>query len=274
MVLCFSVTLISPEEATVTHSQKSLGEQNYEQFAERYAAAIATKAHNAYYERPATLSLLPQVQGLRVLDAGCGPGIYTEWLLKQGAQVVACDVTPQMLEITQRRIAQSVPEALHKQVEIHRVDLTQPLTFAATATFDRVLCPLVLDYIADWQPLFQEFYRVLQPGGMFVFSCGHPTGDFLYTQRKQLTPGNYFDVERVVMEWRGFGEPNPVITSYRRPLGAMLNPLAQAGFVLDRILEPQPIAEFQAADPESYAQLMREPGFLCIRARRPFGQLP
>ncbi|MBV8887170.1 MAG: hypothetical protein JO235_24685 [Chroococcidiopsidaceae cyanobacterium CP_BM_RX_35] len=54
----------------MTHSQKSLGEQNYEQFAERYAAGVETKAHNAYYERPATLSLLPEVQGLQVLDAG------------------------------------------------------------------------------------------------------------------------------------------------------------------------------------------------------------
>ncbi|WP_279387450.1 hypothetical protein [Rubrobacter taiwanensis] len=30
------------------------------------------------YERPATLSLLPDVAGKRVLDAGCGPGVYSE----------------------------------------------------------------------------------------------------------------------------------------------------------------------------------------------------
>jgi ubiquinone/menaquinone biosynthesis C-methylase UbiE len=250
------------------HQEKSLGEQNYEQFAERYAAAIETKAHNAYYERPATLSLLPKVQGLTVLDAGCGPGIYTEWLLKQGAQVVACDVTPQMLAITQHRIARSLPQA-KQWVELHRADLTQPLSFASNAQFDLVLCPLVLDYIADWQPVFEEFFRVLKPGGFFVFSCGHPTGDFLYTQRKQLTPGNYFELEQVVMEWRGFGEPYPVITSYRRPLAAMLNPLVNAGFVLDELLEPRPVAQFQAANPEDYDKLMREPGFLCIRARKP-----
>ena len=252
-------------------SHKSLGEQNYEQFAQRYAAAIETKAHNAYYERPATLSLLPNVQGLRVLDAGCGPGIYTEWLLKHGAQVVACDVTPQMLQITQRRIQCWLPAEEQQRVEIHRADLSQPLAFAEDARFDLVLCPLVLDYIADWQPVFEEFFRVLQPGGIFIFSCGHPTGDFLYTQRKQLTLGNYFEVEQVVMEWRGFGEPYPVITSYRRPVGAMLNPLVKAGFVLDTVLEPKPIAQFQAADKEDYDKLMREPGFLCVRARKPLG---
>lgn len=246
---------------SMTNQPKSLGEQNYGQFAERYAAAVETKAHNAYYERPATVSLLPNVQGLRVLDAGCGPGIYTEWLLKRGAQVVACDVTPQMLEITLRRVG--------NRAEIHRADLTQPLTFAADGTFDLVLCPLVLDYIAEWQPVFTEFFRVLRSSGLFVFSCGHPTGDFLYTQHKQLTPGNYFDVETFTTQWRGFGEPHPVVTSYRRPLQAMLNPLAKTGFILDEILEPRPIEQFQQADPEDYDKLMREPGFLCVRARKP-----
>jgi len=242
----------------VTHTQKSLGEQNYEQFAERYAAAVETKAHNAYYERPATLSLLPEVEGLQVLDAGCGPGIYTEWLLKRGAQVVACDVTPQMVEITRRRVG--------NLAEIHQADITQSLTFAVDAAFDIVLCSLVLDYINDWQPVFKEFFRVLRSGGTLIFSCGHPTGDYLYTQRKQLTPGNYFNVEKFVTEWSGFGEPYPVITSYRRPLQATLNPLFKVGFILDEILEPKPIPQFEEANPEDYNRLMREPGFLCVRA--------
>ena len=126
------------------NSEKSLGEQNYEQFAERYAASVETKAHNAYYERPATLSLLPNVQGLRVLDAGCGSGIYSEWLLKHGAQVVACDVTPRMVEIAKELIKQTFPEMMGKQFEIHRADLTQPLTFTTDASFDLVLCPITL----------------------------------------------------------------------------------------------------------------------------------
>ena len=46
----------------------------YERLAEAYSERVETKPHNAYYERPATLGLLPDVEGLRVLDAGCGPG--------------------------------------------------------------------------------------------------------------------------------------------------------------------------------------------------------
>ena len=41
--------------------------------------------YNAYYDRPTVLSLLPRVQGKRSLDIGCGPGLYTAWLIEHGA---------------------------------------------------------------------------------------------------------------------------------------------------------------------------------------------
>ena len=66
----------------------------YEALAETDAALVDTKPHNAIYERPATLSLLPEGKGKRVLDAGCGPGAYAEWLAERGAKVVAFDVRP------------------------------------------------------------------------------------------------------------------------------------------------------------------------------------
>ena len=184
--------------------KKSLGEENYEQFADRYAARIESKPHNAYLERPATLSLLPDVTGLRVLDAGCGPGIYAEWLLERGADVVCCDVTPAMIELAKQRVGE--------QVEFQLADLSQPLDFAKDEEFDVVLCPLVLDYIEDFLPTFREFNRVLKPGGILVVSCGHPASDFFV----YFNAGNYFDIEKTEMPWGGFGTPKPVVKAYRR----------------------------------------------------------
>jgi hypothetical protein len=78
---------------------------------------------------------------------------------------------------------------------------------------------------------------------------------------------NYFEVELVEYEWRGFGAPVRV-PSYRRPLSAVINPLVEAGFVLERILEPTPTEEFRRHAPEDYEELSRSPGFMCVRARK------
>lgn len=232
---------------------KPLGQQNYEQFADRYAQSAPTKAHNAFYERPATLSLLPAVKGKHVLDAGCGPGIYTEWLLEHGASVVAVDVTPAFIIITRQRVGE--------RATILQADVSQPLTFADDASFDVVVSPLVLDYIYDWGAVFAEFHRVLKGGGCLVFSCGHPFADFRFSPT-----GDYFALEMTEIEWHGFGDPPPVIRSYRRSLQAILNPLIGAGFRLDHFLEPQPTPEFAEAEPGDYERWLHQPGFLCIRA--------
>ncbi|HEY6332551.1 MAG TPA: class I SAM-dependent methyltransferase, partial [Blastocatellia bacterium] len=125
----------------------------YETLAEAFAARVDTKPHNAYYERPATLSLLPEVKDRRVLDAGCGPGVYSEWLLRQGAEVVAIDFSPSMIEYANQR--------LKGEVRVICADLNKPLSFLKDESFDLVICPLVLDYVANLGGLFAEFVRIL-----------------------------------------------------------------------------------------------------------------
>ena len=66
--------------------------------AEYYFKYVDIKPFNAYYERPATISLLPQVRDQKVLDAGCAAGWYTKWLLEKGASVIALDFSPNMID--------------------------------------------------------------------------------------------------------------------------------------------------------------------------------
>src|SRR5438132_6907923 len=77
---------------------------DYERLPEAYAARVNTKAHNAFYDLPAVISLLPPVVGKRVLDAGCGPGVYSEWLVDHGAEVVGIDFSPTMVKLANRRL--------------------------------------------------------------------------------------------------------------------------------------------------------------------------
>ena len=225
----------------------------YERLAEAYALVVDTKPHNAYYERPATLSLLPEVKGKRVLDAGCGPGVYSEWLLAHGAEVVAVDVSAKMIELARRRIGSAL--------DVRLADLSKPLTFLSDESFDIVLSSLTLHYIKDWSSTLAEFYRVLRPGGCSVLSVGHPFFDYTYFKSEK-----YFDTELVGSEWKGFEGVKIYMPTFRRSLEETLNPLIEAGFCIDRILEPRPTEEFRKADPEAYAELSQRPAFLCIRA--------
>jgi len=221
--------------------------------AEAYAARVDTKPHNAYYERPATLSLLPDVMGKRVLDAGCGPGVYAKWLVDHGAEVVAIDANEKMVKLARERLV--------NRVQIFLADLEQPLDFLVDSTFDIVVSPLTLDYVKDWDMLFKQFHRILREQGCLVFSIEHPF--VKYYDHHQT--GNYHKIELVEYDWVGFGQVVRV-PSYRRPLSAVLNPLIKAGFTLEKILEPLPNTQFKQLDPEGFEQLMRSPGFLCVRA--------
>ncbi|MEO1369022.1 MAG: class I SAM-dependent methyltransferase, partial [Acidobacteriota bacterium] len=193
----------------------------YQRLADAYAAKIDTKPHNAYYERPATLSLVGDVDGLRVLDAGCGPGVYAQALAAAGARVTACDISERMLELAAERLAGEVAAG---RVELQCVDLAGPLSMFADGAFDLVVAPLCLDYVAEWRPLFREFSRCLGPAGRFVFSCGHPAFEADYFETRE-----YFSVEPVECTWRGFGV-EVTMPSYRRPLQEVVMSLIDAGF--------------------------------------------
>jgi magnesium-protoporphyrin O-methyltransferase len=67
------------------------------------------------------LSRLPaDLHGARVLDAGCGTGAMTEALAQRGAQVVAADISPQLITIAENRL----PSALRPHVTFHAGDMT------------------------------------------------------------------------------------------------------------------------------------------------------
>lgn len=239
----------------ITESKdKPLAYDAYEQLAEAYAARVDTKPHNAYYERPATLALLPEVEGKRVLDAGCGPGAYAQLLVERGAQVIGLDASDSMVRLACER--------LKGRADIMLARLDKPLDFLESESFDIVLSALALDYVEDWIATFREFHRVLKPDGHLIFSVGHP-----FSEYQLHKPDSYFTIDAVEYTWRGFGFPVRV-PYYRRPLGAITHSVAEAGFILERMVEPLPTDEFKLNDPEHYERLCREPTFLCIRAMK------
>lgn len=225
-------------------------EFSYDAIAEAYAARVEDAPYNAHYERPAMLALLPPLDGLRVLDAGCGSGIYAGLLADRGAQVTGIDESRAMLEHARRRLA-------GRDVELRAADLRAPLPFA-DRSFDGIVSALVLHYLRDWAPTLAELRRVLRPDGWLAFSTHHPLAEAAL-----FKPARYLEVELLEDEWDRVG----TVRFYRRPLSRIVNDLAEAGFAIERMVEPVPTETFRQLKPEVYEQQLRTPNFLLIRAR-------
>lgn len=114
---------------------------HYDSFAERYSADNESNLINGYYERPAMVGLAGDVDGRRILDAGCGSGPLSAALRERGAVVTGFDSSRAMVELARRRLGGDATLLV--------ADLSEPLPFADGA-FDDVVASLVLHYLEDW----------------------------------------------------------------------------------------------------------------------------
>lgn len=212
---------------------------------------IRYSTYNMYYERPTMVNLFPKnLEGLKVLDAGCAAGWYTDYLLSKGAAPTALDISPEMVEATKRRTKGNA--------EVLCVDLSKELPFESD-TFDLIVSSLTLHYLEDWHKTFEEFSRVLTRDGVFIFSVHHPIMDI------SIQGANcYNDTELLVDHWKRNDELIEV-QFYRRPLQDIINTTNQY-FSLVELVEPIPTEQFRELNPTSYQTLMKRPNFLMIKA--------
>jgi len=231
---------------------------SYDDFAEIYCRYAEQKPFNRLYERPVMLERLPNLQGKTVLDAGSGTGFYALVAAEQGAQAVALDISPKMLQFIEKSAAQR-----NLNVQLVEADLAYPLPFVAEQ-FDWVICSLALHYVKDWQIPLNEFYRILQPGGRALISTHHPCVDYALFGKER-----YFETRLVVDQWNGF-EPPIRVAFYVRPLAAALQAFLQSQFTIVNIEEPMPSQQCRQEDEELYQRLRQRPGFLFYQLKKPY----
>lgn len=219
----------------------------YDADAEQFAAHMERQPYNVLYERPATRELIGDVAGLSVLDVACGAGALAEDLIASGARVVGSDASQRMLDLAGPRVG--------PDVELHHQDCSDPFAWANDASFDLVVMALAYHYVNDHASFLQEMHRVLRPDGSFVISTHHPTDDF------RRLGGSYFSTELNTDVW-GTGTP---VVSWRMPLTVMTDQFRDAGFLIERIVEPRPLPEMAAQDPEVFDKLERCPAFILFR---------
>lgn len=226
-------------------------EAMYEPFAEQFANHAEDSAYNAHYDRPAVLEVLGDVQGLSVLDAGCGPGFYTRALLDRGAVVTAFDPSPAFVNLTRERTGAGA--------DVRQLDLEHPLLGLEGDSFDRIVLALVIHHVSNRQQALSELYRVLKPGGRLILSTIHPGADWANHG------GSYFNRELVQETWQQDWE----VRYWRQPLGDWCREFTDAGFLIEKLVEPRPAASMADRYPDVQRKLDQAPGFIIFQLLKP-----
>src|SRR2546423_10264212 len=174
--------------------------------------------------------------GMRVLDAGCGPGRHALELARRGVDVVGVDTSPEFLALA-RAAADGLPAVFH-EIDVRALPFDRE--------FDAVICLCqggfgLLGGEEDELAVFGHFARALRPGGRLALSAFSA-----YFAVRQLEPGESFDADTgvdhecsVVRDADGAERPFDLWTTCYTPRELRL--LAErAGFVVDGVFGVRP----------------------------------
>ncbi|HCH3770318.1 TPA: class I SAM-dependent methyltransferase [Vibrio parahaemolyticus] len=227
----------------------------YTKHAVKYAEVVKDNIYNALLERPSTMALLGDLQGKDVIDMGCGPGEYAQWLLEQSVGRLTCtDISEEMIALVENKFGSNV----HAYCQ----NLSQGLPLEKDNSADVIVCPLVLHYIENLTPVFESVYRVLKPGGYMVFSTHHPFADFDCSES-----GNYFSRELVEEEWNTVGSPVKV-QFYRRSLTEISEAITNTGLLISKISEGMIDEKAKELSESTYNHLKNNPNFIFFRCEK------
>lgn len=213
-------------------------------------------------EWPAVRALLPPLDGLRVLDLGCGFGWFARYAREQGAAgVLALDLSQNMID--RARSLTEGPGIDYAIADLDRLELP-------AAAFGFAYSSLAFHYIADWDRLVGTIHAALLPGSRFVFTIEHP----IYMapahpdwsedpEGRRSWPLNGYSVEGPrTTDWLAKG-----VVKYHRTLGTTLNGLIGAGFSIRHVEEWRPSGADLEAHPE-WAEELDRPMFLLVSCER------
>ena len=226
--------------------------------------------YNEIVEVPAMLGLIGDVKGKTVLDTGCGPGFYSILLAKRHAKVTGIDISEEMI-----RLAKKNAQLASADCKFFVGDM-QDLFMLESNMFDLVTSSIVVGYVDDLRKAFSEVHRVLKAQGVFTFSENHP----ILTARAEgwekdgegrrlhWNIDNYFERSIVVDKWGTRDERILETSSRHRIIQDYFDVLVSTGFVVERLVEPEPIEKGKMLNLQRYERAKRIPVFILFRARK------
>lgn len=100
----------------------------------------------------------------RVLDVGCGAGLLSEALAREGARVTAIDLAPDLIKVAKLH-------RLESGIEVdYRLAAVETLAEEAPGSFDAVACMEMLEHVPDPGAVVAACATLLKPGGRLFLS--------------------------------------------------------------------------------------------------------
>jgi ubiquinone/menaquinone biosynthesis C-methylase UbiE len=207
--------------------------------------------------------MLPNFEGKRVLDLGCGFGWHCRFAIENGAKsVVGVDISEKMLNEAKNKTNSKYIRYICMPIE----DIAFP-----DNSFDVVISSLALHYIQSFEDVLSKISKCLSVGGEFVFSVEHP----IFTS--QGSQDWYYDDKGNIVHWpvdlyytEGVRKANFLgeeVIKYHKTLTTYINSLIKEGFELTGLVEPKPEENLLYTVPGMLDEL-RRPMMLLISARK------
>ncbi len=137
--------------------------------------------------RPKVTELLAPRKGDFILDIACGNGNYSAYMAERGAKIVACDYSPKMIALAQKR-----QEAFAAEIEFCVVDAADKddlLSLRKKRRYNKAVSLMAIMDISNITFLFRTLNDLLDKNGIFVFATQHPC--FVTLTEKYLTAHSY-----------------------------------------------------------------------------------
>jgi len=207
-------------------------------------------------------NLLPDFQGKRVLDLGCGFGWHCRYAVENGAEsVVGIDISQKMLNEARNKTKSERIRYICMPIE--------EIDFPAHS-FDVVISSLALHYVPSFEDIVSRIGKCLAKDGHFVFSVEHPVFTAQGPQdwfrdhrgRRLHWPVDHYFTEGI-RRANFLGEE---VIKYHRTLTTYLNGLIRAGFEITGVVEPKPPEHLLNTVPGMPDEL-RRPMMLLVSAR-------
>ncbi len=208
-------------------------------------------------------NMLPNFQGKRVLDLGCGFGWHCRYAIENGAKsVIGVDISQKMLSEAKNKTKSEYIQYICMPIE----DIDFPGN-----SFDVIISSLALHYIKSFEEVLNKISKCLSSGGDFIFSVEHP----IFTA--QGPQDWYYDDKGNILHWpvdqyftEGFRKASFLgeeVIKYHKTLTTYLNCLIKAEFEITGLVEPKPEENLLHTVPGMLDEL-RRPMMLLVSARK------